>query len=242
MADLRLHLKLERCTGVLAGIVASLSRNGVELISQRIEADQDGGRGGVLALHALGRPPDVDALVERLGGARGVERVTWVEVDGETVLSEPEALADPIGAEDLARLSAGAESPSGLRSSATGADADAADNATTPPPEADGGRDLRRAGAPETDPEPETRDSGDEVAGATDLPVGPKVPETAAGEPGGDFGRDARGSAPAEARADPEPEAAAPAEGPGPIEPAPRSDASAKRRTTSLRRRRRRRL
>jgi len=106
LADVYIHLRLQRATGVLAGIVAALARAGLELISQKIERDDDAPRGR-LEIHADGQSPDPEDLAGLMQQTRGVERLTWLAIDGETVLSEPPALADAIGSEDLARLSEG---------------------------------------------------------------------------------------------------------------------------------------
>ena len=76
MAEIRLHLELERASGILAGIVAALAQQGLELKSQKLtRADQ--GRGGTLDIQAVGEPYDIEALAERMTAARGVSPACW---------------------------------------------------------------------------------------------------------------------------------------------------------------------
>lgn len=123
MPEIILELSLNRSSGVLAGIVASLAQAGIELKSQKLQRATEG-RGGWLTIIGAGDSPDpavLAVLAERFNGTRGVEKLMRVIVDGEAVLAEGKPLEDQIQHDDLAQLSAG---------SATGSDP----NLETPAP------------------------------------------------------------------------------------------------------------
>ncbi|NKI34318.1 hypothetical protein HFP89_03980 [Wenzhouxiangella sp. XN79A] len=87
MAEVRLHLDLERASGVLAGIVAALAQQGLELKTQKLTRASEG-RGGTLDIRAEGDPDDIETLAERMATARGVGRVVAIELDGEPVFAD----------------------------------------------------------------------------------------------------------------------------------------------------------
>jgi len=87
VAEIRLHLELERASGVLAGIVAALAQQGLELKTQKLKRASEG-RGGTLDIHAVGEPGDIEALAERMNAARGVSQVARIESDGEPVFAD----------------------------------------------------------------------------------------------------------------------------------------------------------
>lgn len=109
MPEIVLELSLNRSSGVLAGIVASLAQAGIELKSQKLQRATEG-RGGWLTIVGSGGSPEPTALAERLDGTRGVEKLMRVVVDGEAVLAEGKPLDDQIRHGDLAELSAGSDS------------------------------------------------------------------------------------------------------------------------------------
>ena len=106
MPEIILELSLNRSSGVLAGIVASLAQAGIELQSQKLQRATEG-RGGGLTIVGSGDSPDPAMLAERFNGTRGVEKLMRVIVDGEAVLAEGKPLEDQIQHDDLAELSAG---------------------------------------------------------------------------------------------------------------------------------------
>lgn len=114
MSEIVLELSLARASGVLAGVVASLAQAGIELKTQKIERSEEG-RGGWLIITGEGNPPESSVLAERLNNTRGVERLTRMVVDGQTVLADgnpvvdtiEETIEDSIGPEELAEPSAG---------------------------------------------------------------------------------------------------------------------------------------
>jgi hypothetical protein len=99
---------LNRSSGVLAGIVASLAQAGIEFQSQKLQRATEG-RGGWLTITGSGDSPNPAVLAERLNGTRGVEKLMRVIVDGEAVLAEGRPLEDQIQPGDLADLSAGSD-------------------------------------------------------------------------------------------------------------------------------------
>ena len=109
MPEIILELSLNRSSGVLAGIVASLAQAGIELKSQKLQRATEG-RGGWLTVVGAGDSPDPAVLAGRFNGTRGVEKLMRVIVDGEAVLAEGKPLEDQIQHDDLAELSAGSGS------------------------------------------------------------------------------------------------------------------------------------
>jgi len=104
--EIILEFSLNRSSGVLAGIVASLAQAGIELQSQKLQRAPEG-RGGWLTITGTGESPSPNVLAERLNGTRGVEKLMRVIVDGEAVLAEGKPLDNQIQPDDLAELSAG---------------------------------------------------------------------------------------------------------------------------------------
>jgi hypothetical protein len=94
VAELRVHLALERASGVLAGIVASLAQKKLELKTQKLTRAAEG-RGGSLDIHAEGEPGDIAALAEHLAKARGVGEVVRIEVDGMIVFFDGAVVTAP---------------------------------------------------------------------------------------------------------------------------------------------------
>lgn len=111
MPEIILEISLNRSSGVLAGIVASLAQADIELKSQKLQRATEG-RGGWLTIVGSGESPEPAELAERLDGNRGVEKVMRVIVDGEAVLAEGKPLDDQIQTDDLAELPAGSDSVS----------------------------------------------------------------------------------------------------------------------------------
>lgn len=109
MPEIIIELSLNRSSGVLAGIVASLAQAGIELQSQKLQRATES-RGGWLTITGSGESPNPAALAERLNGTRGVEKLMRVIVDGEAVLAQGKPLEDQIQTGDLAELSAGSDS------------------------------------------------------------------------------------------------------------------------------------
>lgn len=97
MAEFRLHLELERASGVLASIVARLAQQGLELKSQKLERASEG-RGGTLDIVAEGDNEDIASLARNMAAARGVGRVVRIQRDNEAVFAKGaviEPAADP---------------------------------------------------------------------------------------------------------------------------------------------------
>jgi hypothetical protein len=107
VAELRLELSLDRASGVLAGIVASLAQNGLQLKRQQLERHAD--RTASLVIRVEGDAPDPAALAERLSAVRGVARVVRIEIDGRAAHVASEPVDDQVDAGDLAELLPGAE-------------------------------------------------------------------------------------------------------------------------------------
>lgn len=105
MPEIILELSLNRSSGVLAGIVASLAQAGIELKSQKLQRATEG-RGGWLTITGSGDVPESAVLAERLNGARGVEKLMRVIVDGQAILADGKPLDDQIEAANLAEGSA----------------------------------------------------------------------------------------------------------------------------------------
>src|SRR6056297_32252 len=80
--EIVLELSLNRSSGILAGIVASLARTGIELKNQKLQRAADG-CGGWLTIIGSGDPPEPGFLAERLNESRGVEQLMRMVVDGE---------------------------------------------------------------------------------------------------------------------------------------------------------------
>lgn len=92
MSDIQITLQLERRSGILAGAVASLHRNGLQFRSQRM---RDSGNGGsYLVLEAEGELTETEPLVDALCGSRGIAKVTELLVDGEIVLDNSRRSSD----------------------------------------------------------------------------------------------------------------------------------------------------
>lgn len=138
MPEIILELSLNRSSGVLAGIVASLAQAGVELKSQKLQRATEG-RGGWLTITGSGDSPEPAVLAERLNGTRGVEKLMRVIVDGEAILAEGKPLEDQIQPDDLAELSAG-----------SGIEPDENLEAPEPPPTVDPPREVQ-TNAPDID-------------------------------------------------------------------------------------------
>lgn len=113
MPEIILEISLNRSSGVLASIVASLAQAGIELQSQKLQRASEG-RGGWLTVTGAGESPAPAALAERLNGTRGVEKLMRVTIDGEAVMAEGKPLQDQIQPGDLAELSAGSDAESVL--------------------------------------------------------------------------------------------------------------------------------
>lgn len=114
MPEIVLELSLNRSSGVLAGVVASLSQAGIELKSQKLRRASEG-RGGWLTVVGEGEAPTPSVLAERLNNTRGVDRLMRIVVDGEATMAEGQPLHDQIEAADLAELSAGGDAESQSR-------------------------------------------------------------------------------------------------------------------------------
>ncbi|MDT8408873.1 MAG: hypothetical protein RQ741_04680 [Wenzhouxiangellaceae bacterium] len=104
-SEIRLELSLNRASGVLAGIVASLSRTGLELQTQKMDRDR-GPAKGWLEIICRGQVPDIELLADNMNNTRGVERLMRVEIDGQVVLAEGQPLPDQMQSEDLFQLTA----------------------------------------------------------------------------------------------------------------------------------------
>lgn len=96
MPEINLHVKLNRASGVLAGIVAALAQQGLELKSQKINRDDDGKK-ATLDIVCEGELPDPAELAERLNAARGVEGLQRIESDGQLLMVDgaPAQPAEP---------------------------------------------------------------------------------------------------------------------------------------------------
>ncbi|MFU8878239.1 MAG: hypothetical protein ACNA7E_08870 [Wenzhouxiangellaceae bacterium] len=92
--EINLHLKLNRASGVLAGIVAALAQQGLELKSQKINRDDDGKK-ATLDIVCEGELPDPAELAERLNAARGVEGVQRIESDGQLLMVDGAPVQSP---------------------------------------------------------------------------------------------------------------------------------------------------
>lgn len=121
MHEIILELSLNRSSGVLAGVVSSLAKTGIELKSQKLRRATEG-RGGWLTITGIGESPEPAALASRLNETQGVDRLMRVIVNGQAVMAEGEPLEDQIQPEDLAGLSAGSETRADSPQSAPGAD------------------------------------------------------------------------------------------------------------------------
>lgn len=157
MSEIVLELSLSRSSGVLAGIVATLAQNGLELKSQKLDRDLAARQGaaGWLTIHATGEAPDPEALARRMASARGVDRVMRIEIDG--IESGAVPVADP-GRPDEAGQPSSARVPAGEPVELSG-DADtpqAETGAPAPPADRTSGPLLESEPFLEPDPEPET--------------------------------------------------------------------------------------
>ncbi|MEX0915299.1 MAG: hypothetical protein WD397_07485 [Wenzhouxiangellaceae bacterium] len=141
MPEIVLELSLNRSSGVLAGVVASLSQAGIELKSQKLRRASEG-RGGWLTVVGEGEAPTPSVLAERLNNTRGVDKLMRIVVDGEATLAEGKPLKDQMQTTDLAELSAagGAESQSH--------EADTRKTSTRAPKQQTGGRTVAKKTAP----------------------------------------------------------------------------------------------
>lgn len=171
MPEIILELSLNRSSGVLAGIVASLAQAGIELKSQKLQRAGEG-RSGWLTIVGSGDPPDPAMLAERFNRTRGVEKLMRVIVDGEAVLAEGKPLEDQIQHNDLAELSAG---------SGIGADRDLASPEPPSPPEharhdntaGQDIQDLPILSEPETPDESPTEPEPDRPSGSSEIIADP---------------------------------------------------------------------
>lgn len=105
MPEIILEFSLNRSSGVLAGIVASLARAGIEFQHQKLTRAA-GGRGGRLTITGSGDSPDAAVLAARLDGIRGVEKLMRVIVDGEAVLAKGRPMEEQAQPSVVAELSA----------------------------------------------------------------------------------------------------------------------------------------
>jgi hypothetical protein len=167
LAELRLELSLNRASGVLAGIVASLAQAGLQLTQQKLDRDP-AGRGGWLVVRAAGDAPDPAVLAERLAGTRGVARVERIEIDGEAVLIDGAARAesgpDPIDRDDLAELALGAEAAAAPDTSPAPEREPASESEAEPEPDSDSEPEPEPQAEPEPEPEAESQAPAEELA------------------------------------------------------------------------------
>lgn len=168
MPEIVLELSLNRSSGVLAGVVASLSQAGIELKSQKLRRASEG-RGGWLTVVGEGEAPTPSVLAERLNNTRGVDRLMRIVVDGEATLAEGKPLKDQMQTADLAELSAAGDAESQSH------DADTRKSSTRAPEQQPGGRTVAKttapgAGAPPVHSGPAAGSTGSSTPKKQDLP------------------------------------------------------------------------
>ena len=92
MPNVRIALKLEGRSGILAALIARLNRHALTFHTHRAEETPDGRE---IEIDAEGVVADSGELVHGLSAVRGVEDVTDIIVDGTSLLRAPEPEAEP---------------------------------------------------------------------------------------------------------------------------------------------------
>lgn len=83
MSDIRIALRTERRSGILAGAIASLRRGGLQFKSQRLSQEADG---PLLVLEAEGELAEVEYFTEAMQATPGVREITELAIDGVNVM------------------------------------------------------------------------------------------------------------------------------------------------------------
>lgn len=110
LPEITIELSLSRSSGVLAGIVGTLARTGIELRRQTLKRDEEG-KGGWLAITGEGTPPAPAVVAENLNATRVVDRLLGMVLDGEAVLAQGVPLDDQLAPADPAERYAGSDAP-----------------------------------------------------------------------------------------------------------------------------------
>lgn len=129
MSQIRVALKLEGRSGILAALVARLNRQNLAFKSHKLN-NLPGGAGREILVDAEGEVSDPRELISGLKAIRGVEDVSDIIVDGTSILNAPAADADNIAAEPEAMTAESLRSLSPARSAAPAAE----ESAPTPEP------------------------------------------------------------------------------------------------------------
>lgn len=89
MSQIRIALRLEGRSGILAALIARLNRQDLAFKSHKIN-DLPGGAGREIEVEADGEIADPDHLIGDLKSVRGVHDVSDLFVDGASILKVPE--------------------------------------------------------------------------------------------------------------------------------------------------------